>query len=70
MSESKDTRQYLRQLRKLGYDYHLSRGNHYMITYGGKVVAVASGTPGGGRSSLANLKAEIRRFERARALAS
>lgn len=50
MSVKKDTLQYLRQLRKQGYDYHLSRNSHYVITLDGNVVATAAGTPGDSRS--------------------
>jgi hypothetical protein len=65
MSGKKDTLQYLRQLRKQGYDYHLSRNSHYVITFDGRVVAIAAGTSGDSRS-MEKLKAVIRRFSRER----
>jgi hypothetical protein len=69
MSGKKDNLQYLRQLCKRGYDYRRTGNDHYMITFEGRFVAVAAGTPKGGRSrSLANLKAEVRRFNRTRFL--
>jgi hypothetical protein len=65
MSGKKDILQYLRQLREQGYDYRRTEHGHYMITFDGSFVAVASSTPKGGHSrSLANLKAEVRRFNR------
>jgi hypothetical protein len=63
--KKKYTLQYLRQLRKQSYDYQLSRNSHYLITFDGKVVAIAAGISGDSRS-LEKLKAVIRRFSRER----
>lgn len=66
MSVRKDSEDYLRQLRAKGYTVvHTSRSSHWQIRWEGRLVALQSGTPGGGRG-LANLKAVIRRFERER----
>jgi hypothetical protein len=64
---AKDTRQYLAELRKRGYRTELPRSGHWHIILGGRLVAVTSCTPHGGKRSLDNLKATIGRFERRQA---
>ena len=63
MSARKDSEDYLDQLREQGYEVVHSRGSHWHVRWEGRMVAVHSSTPGGGRG-LANLKARVRRFER------
>lgn len=66
MSERKDSEDYLTQLREQGYEVvKHRRSSHWHIRWEGRLVTIHSSTPGGGRG-LANLKARIRRFERAR----
>jgi hypothetical protein len=65
MSGKKDILQYLQQLCEQGYNYRRTGNGHYMIMFKGSFVTVASSTPKGGHSrALANLKAEVRRFNR------
>lgn len=55
---------YLRELQQRGYELDKrGRGGHVKIRWKGRLVAVGSVTPGGGRG-LANLKSYVRRFER------
>jgi hypothetical protein len=66
MSMRKDSEDYLGQLREQGYKVTKAAGSsHWQIRWEGRLVTTQSSTPGGGRG-LDNLKATIRRFERAR----
>lgn len=47
MSGKKDILQYLRQLRKQGYEYCLNGNGHYEITYEGRFVTTAAKHPKG-----------------------
>jgi hypothetical protein len=59
---SKDTRALLRRLRKQGFAIRLAGSGHYMVTgLTGAVVTVAA-TPRGGRRSLLNARADLRRI--------
>ena len=53
----------LRQLRAAGYDVDKTRGNHWRISSGGRRVATVGSTPSSS-SSLMNLRAHIKRWER------
>ena len=65
MSDRKDSEDYLDQLRQQGYKVTKARrSSHWHIRWGKRLVATQAGTPGGGRG-LDNLKAIIRRFEKA-----
>jgi hypothetical protein len=65
MSGKEDILQYLRRLREQGYDCRRTGNDHYKITFEGCFVTTAPSTPKGGHSrALANLKAEVRRFNR------
>lgn len=50
--------------RDVRYTAELAAGGHWKIMYGERIVTFTGGSPRGGRRSLENLKAEIKRFER------
>lgn len=58
----KDVRQLLRRLHRQGFTIRIARSGHYRVTGPcGGVVTVAS-SPHGGRRSLANARAALRRI--------
>lgn len=59
---SKDTRTLLRRLRKQGFSIRLAGSGHWRVTgLSGHTVTVAS-TPRGGRRSLLNTRADLKRI--------
>lgn len=60
-----DTVTLRRNLEARGYKWEHG-GSHWKITWQGRLVATASCSPRGGKRSLNNLRAQIRRFERSK----
>lgn len=59
---SKDTRLLLRRLRKQGFAIRLNRSGHWRVTSATGAVVTVAATPSGGRRSLLNARADLRRI--------